>query len=365
MLVNKNILLISPEPWDHIFVSKHHYAVHLAKRGNVVFFLNPPAKTNRIIETDYKNVYEVDYRGFPPGLRFFPSIIQKKIMLSVYRQIENLCAVKFDIVWSFDNSVFFNFDSLPPSVLKISHIVDISQDFQTRRAASTADLCLCASEVIKARLSSFSSKVYKINHGYNMPVFDGPVDGVDASRRTRAVYAGNLAIPYIDWNLLLEVIKANTEVDFVFIGPGSQEPHKDPIMNEAKRTVLKSSNAIFVGRLGTDQLLEYYRITDVFLVAYQEKYQRTQVTNTHKMMEYLGSGKVIVATSTLEYIDLIEDGMIAMSNCNAEFVGLFREVIDNLSGWNSLEKQSLRRAFALENCYPKQIQRIEKYLNNV
>ena len=39
-LKNKTILIISPERWGTNFVSKHHYALELAKNNNV-YFLNP------------------------------------------------------------------------------------------------------------------------------------------------------------------------------------------------------------------------------------------------------------------------------------------------------------------------------------
>ena len=108
-LTNKNILLISPEPWDHIFVSKHHYAVHLAKRGNKVFFLNPPVSKSGVACTAFAEVFEVNYSGFPIGVRFYPLFMQKVIMARVYQTIEKLCSAVFDVVWSFDNSVFFDF----------------------------------------------------------------------------------------------------------------------------------------------------------------------------------------------------------------------------------------------------------------
>ena len=41
-LKDKVILIISPQPWYQLFVSKHHYAIELAKYGNTVYFLNPP-----------------------------------------------------------------------------------------------------------------------------------------------------------------------------------------------------------------------------------------------------------------------------------------------------------------------------------
>ena len=43
-LRNKTILIISPQAWGKMFLSKHHYAIELAKRGNAVYFLNPPGE---------------------------------------------------------------------------------------------------------------------------------------------------------------------------------------------------------------------------------------------------------------------------------------------------------------------------------
>jgi len=110
-LTDKNILIVSPEPWDHIFVSKHHYATHLAKRGNQVYFLNPPTGVFKLQQTDYQCVETIDYKGFLPGLKYFPSFIIRWLTRRVFDQLEQLSGVEFDIIWSFDNSVFYQFDA--------------------------------------------------------------------------------------------------------------------------------------------------------------------------------------------------------------------------------------------------------------
>ena len=108
----KNILLISPEAWSHLFVSKHHYAIELSKRNNV-FFLNPPTETFSLEGTDYKNLWKIDYKPFMKGLRFFPAFLQRYFMRRKFDKLEKLASIKFDCVWSFDNSVFFDFTFLP------------------------------------------------------------------------------------------------------------------------------------------------------------------------------------------------------------------------------------------------------------
>ncbi|HEY8511367.1 MAG TPA: hypothetical protein VIL31_05380, partial [Cyclobacteriaceae bacterium] len=101
---DKNILLISPEPWNHIKVSKHHYAICLGKRGNKVFFLNPPGKKQAVLPTPYSNVQSIHYEGFPKGLRFYPRFLQRHFIAKKFREVEAMCGGRIDIVWSFDNS---------------------------------------------------------------------------------------------------------------------------------------------------------------------------------------------------------------------------------------------------------------------
>lgn len=361
MLTNKNILLISPEPWDHIFVSKHHYAAHLANRGNRVFFLNPPTKTNKLMVTEVANVFQLNYSGFPRGMRFYPGVIRKKIILSVYRRLERMCNTTFDIIWSFDNSVFFDFSVFPSSKLTISHIVDYNQDFQTKMAATTADFCFCTTELIKQRLGRYNDHVYKIGHGYSAPLSDRPIGVKGGARRTRAIYAGNLSIPYIDWALFAEVVENNPDVDFVFIGPGADQPAANVRSRSDKKRVFRSANVFAMGRVASDALPHHYGTADILLVAYEEKYHRDQAANTHKMMEYLGSGKVIVATQTAEHVNRFP--LIVMAGRNSEWPGLLKKVTGDLAFYNSPDLQRQRRVLAMQNSYDEQIIRIEKIIS--
>lgn len=353
----KNILIVSPEPWNHIFVSKHHYAIHLASRDNQVFFLNPPTDNASITRTKYANLYSVNYTGFPRGIRFYPSFVRRFLFDRNYQRLKSLCNVEFDMVWSFDNSVFFDFTALSSAVFKICHIVDLNQDFQTEKAASTADCCFCTTDFIRERLSKYSSRVYKINHGFNAtfqePATTAPVLG----GRVKVMYAGNLSMPYIDWNLLDAVTAENPNVDFYFIGPeGAHYP-------QAKKQVLARPNAHLLGRIDAARLQAYYAQADILLIAYKEEYHKDQA-NPHKMMEYLGAGKMIVSTYSHEYAGIARD-LFYMPRRNKDFAGRFQQSLDELDYWNSAEKQALRRSFAMENTYEMQIRRIEDLIANL
>lgn len=354
-LEGKNILLVSPEPWGHLFVSKHHYAICLSRKGNRVFFLNPPSSISGITGTEHENLWSVNYRGFPKGLRYYPSFFHKIFFLKVYRELERTCDVTFDVVWSFDSSVFFDFSLLPTSTLRVLHIVDFNQNFQIAKAAKTADICFCTSEYIKKRLLLYNRNIFKINHGYafanqmNMEVM-----GVDNSSNLKAGYAGNLDLQYIDWDLFEKVILENQGIDFYFAGSLENLERKDFFD--------KQPNVKYLDVLEANALTAFYERMDILLLSYKADQYKKQLANPHKMMGYLGSGKMIVTTYTKEYEKLVTQGLLLMSQNNKDFSDLLQQASLNIQTWNSDEKIGARKEFAFSNTYEKQIKKIESLL---
>jgi len=351
-LKKKNILLISPEPWDHIFVSKHHYATHLAKKGNNIYFLNPPSDQKKVMTTKYKNVYSVNYKGFPKGLRFYPSLIQQYFIQKMFNRVQKWCNVEFDIVWSFDNSVFFDFSALPKRVLKISHIVDLNQNFKLAQAADTADFCFGVIPLIVSRLKANNEHSFLINHGVQPFNKTGDKQTVPGNNKLKAMYIGNLKMKFIDWSLLHILVKQNKNVDFIFLGENTTD-YSDFFIKE---------NVYYLGKVKAEEIPAFLKSSDILLLTYSEDYY-TNYATPHKMMEYLASGKMVVATKTMEYNTLAEKELIIMSEQNSDFPDLFREVITEIEEWNIPEKQNMRKAFALDNTYDRQITRIENIIN--
>ena len=80
-------------------------------------------------------------------------------------------------------------------------------------------------------------------------------------------------------------------------------------------------------------------------------------------MEYLASGRTIVATYTAEYARHAH--LLAMSEpySNAGYLPLFASVRQDLAGWNSPERQAARQAFAADHTYEWQLQRIDAHLS--
>ncbi|NJO25249.1 MAG: hypothetical protein HC867_04930 [Bacteroidia bacterium] len=125
-LENKRILILSPQAWGTMFLSKHHYAVELAKKGNTVYFLNPPDEGHQQIKSvhieeikGYDTLYLVTHRLFFPYnikfrfISFFHFLMKwqvKKILKAIGKPV--------DIIWSFDLGNIYPFSLFPKETKK-------------------------------------------------------------------------------------------------------------------------------------------------------------------------------------------------------------------------------------------------------
>ncbi len=344
-LTNKNILIVSPESWSHLFVSKHHYARHLALRGNRVWFMNPPGKIEKSSLTDIPSLTVLDYKGFPMGLRFYPGCLKRWFTLRTFKRLQKQAGTRFDVIWSFDNSVFFQLDSLPSHVLKISHIVDLNQNFETAIAAKSSNLCLGVIPEIVERLSRYNDNSYLITHGVEINLTSEAFN-LPGNARTKALYFGNLNMPHLNWDLISRAAEIHNEVDFIFIG---------------RQTNLHShgvTNCHYLPSVPYSDLMKYMNASDILLLFYTAEYDR-KFASPHKLLEYLSSGKPVVASFTKEY-----EGkeLLYMSKKDNEWLSTFDYVINHLEECTSEELIAKRKTYALEHTYDKQIDRIEKIL---
>jgi glycosyltransferase involved in cell wall biosynthesis len=159
----------------------------------------------------------------------------------------------------------------------------------------------------------------------------------------------------MDWDLVQTLVLENSYVDFCFAGSKSDS-------NMKMLTLSHFDNFHYLGRLSGNELPSYLKAADIMLLAYRADEFTDQLANPHKAMEYLASGKVLVATYTDELRVLRDEQLICMSDKNVEFPSLFSTALKNLFNWNSTEKAEKRRQYALENKYEKQIERIELIL---
>jgi hypothetical protein len=165
---------------------------------------------------------------------------------------------------------------------------------------------------------------------------------------------GNLAIPYLDWDALIAVVQSHPHVQFNLIG--GFEPQSEPY-----QCLRQAPNVAWWGQVDSAAIPAILEQMDILLLCYTQIYQE-QVSNPHKLMEYLASGRTVVATYTEEYKQHRDLLAMCEPGTNACYAGLFARVIGQLSVYNSPERMAARRAFAADHTYPRQLERIQSLL---
>lgn len=355
------ILLISPEAWDAHQVSKHHYARTLASQANRVLFLEPPEPGLRLLTLEpipeHPGVERVRAPRVAPGLQRMPGPLRRWLERRWLNRLERLAGCPIEVIWLFENSRFYDL-RFAGSRLKIYHQVDLNQAFHPELAASTADVCFCTTELIRQRLLPHNPRCHTLQHGVAIPKAPASLSPNDQHRfpagQIQAMYVGNLEMAYLDLDLLAKVIEQHPEVCFHLVGGYSR--------NGALFQQLDSAaNVVWWGQVESSRIPSLLAHADLLMVCYKAQHHADQA-NPHKLMEYMASGRTVVATYTAEYAG--HQHLLAMSEAgtNAGFTELFASVLANLNDWNTPERISARRSFAADHTYPCQLMLIKAHI---
>lgn len=370
---NKNILIISPQKWGKMHISKHHYAIELAK-NNTVYFLNPPLrqflpKIQILNIESINNLYIINYSlFFPYNLRFhFRNLFDKLLKLN-FKFIKNKINSKIDVVWCFDTNLISDFNIFVNS-LKIYHPVDNISGKHQQELLQTADYVFSLSDIITKDLQAYYKKnIYFINHGLSDYFINTEIKINKKRNNKTAYFVGNVLLTSLDREITKRIIFENQDINFVFVG-AYKTSNISGISTEdifSFVSFLKNQkNVNLKGALHPSKISEEIQNADVLLVLIDPKKDINKGSNSHKILEYLSTGKVIVANHISTYAN--KKGLIEMVDemHNENLPALFKKVIQNLNHYNSPELQKKRIEFALDNTYKKQIERIEKHINNL
>jgi hypothetical protein len=353
--LDSQILIISPEPWEGHFVSKHHYAITLAKEGYDVYFLNPPdnsLKNINVQKTKYENLWEVSAPQVAKGLRFYPKFLRNYLERKWLEDLESRIGKSFTTIWLFESSRFYSM-GFAGKRTKIYHQVDTSQNFHAKEASTSADICFCVTDYIQRDLMVYNDNVFKISHGLSFLTSKSSLSMEHLKRFPRdsihAVYIGNLDMVYINEDILYEIVLHHPKITFHFIGNYSQNGALYQRCKEMK-------NIMWWGSIDSALIPTILTKIDITLLIYRAEEYKEQLANSHKIMEYLASGKVTVATYTDEYKDKRE--LLEMVDDSSDYLKRFAQVANNLVFYNAEEKQKMRKEFARSHSYEKQLAKI-------
>lgn len=375
-LNGKTILIVSPQAWGTMFLSKHHYAVELARAGNRVFFLNPPVDSlsDQVVITpskEYEGLFIIQHKlFFPYNLKFHAIPVFHFLMRWQIRKILNAISVPLDIVWSFDIGNLYPLNFFPTKALKIFHPVDEPLNkvaFDSGRGAQV--IFSVTKEILQKYHDVPASKVF-INHGVNELFLDPQsFQRQSEGQKIKVGLSGNLLRIDIDRPVLLKIIHDNPLVDFhcwgsyrkaeANIAGGTEDPDTFSFIEELK----KLDNVILHGAVNYTLLASSFPEMDAFLICYDVQKDQSKGTNYHKIMEYLASGKVIISNNVTTYQgkpELIQ--MVEERDHNQSLPGLFQIIIRDLNVFNSMELRKIRIEYAANNTYSMQIRQIDQKL---
>lgn len=376
-LTGKTILIISPQNWGKMFLSKHHYAIELAKRGNNVYFLNPPHQAEirfkncvRIKESGYKGLSLIEHHlYFPYWLKFKARsvfhFLMKWHLIKILKQINR----PLDVVWSFDIGNLIPFYLFQSKTYKIYHPVDEPESMESIRAAQGSNVIISVTNEILDKYVSYKINRYLINHGLSQDFIDVQKNELFSCNDAIQIgLTGNFLRPDIDRETLNLIISENPNVNFNLWGVCKRGSNigdgEDKKSEEFIDSLEKFENVKFHGQFEARLLSKQIQNMDAFLICYDINLDHSKGTNYHKIMEFLSTGKVIISNNVTAYAnkpELVQ--MVASRTDNEDLPQLFKHVLNDIAFHNSATKRLYRRSYALENSYERQIEKIEKFIN--
>jgi glycosyltransferase involved in cell wall biosynthesis len=364
---DKTILIVSPESWGVNMLSKHHYALTLSQK-NDVYFLEPSKRNVRGIRI-YKpdnapGVNIIEYETIVKGLSRLPVYITDWMAKVDLARILAKIGKPIDIVWNFDMYRYPNADYFG-ATHAILHPVDFVDTPIQLRAARSYDVIFSVSEDILALFKDIDTPRYFINHGLSeLFLRDYPQTMTKVAASFRCGYVGNLLSKGTHGDNVLAIVAQNPDVEFHFIGPFSSSNLGNYPAQDWIASLQMHPNVIMHGSKSPSDVAAMIQAYDIFLIAYHPERLTSVGFNNHKVLEYLSTGKPVVSSYIKAY-DGLGSELIAMVKSSEDLPKKFKEVIEDISSQSSESRQTLRKAFARDNTYTKQVARIEAIVSKL
>jgi len=365
-LSGRRILVLSPDRWGAMHLSKHHYALALAERGNEVLFLQPaePTPTAPRVERVEGGVRVVTWSGSSSlRLRYHARFVHDALYRRSVGNVLSAIGGPPDVVWCFETNVFSDLRVFRAPV-RIYHPVDAVFGPQQRTLARSAQLVLSVAPEILNAIPLGGARGHILNHGLSEEFARFARDRDPEPRRAgpvRVGFIGSLFKEKLAHTAMRRIIEEHPDVEFHIWSPLALSASNVAGLESAPRTQ-------FVRHLGTLANVRLHGLQrpadvaravqslDLFLFC-----DRGNAWNSHKLLEYLSTGKPVVSMPVSRYRGsaLIE---MTASDDDDEFRALFARSLENLDSLSAPAAQRARMTFALEQTYARQIDRISALL---
>lgn len=338
------VLLISPQHWGTMRVTKHHYAIELAKLGNEVYFLEPTeaswkwnSSAFELSPSDAKGVILVGQKiNVPYNLKFHTKGLFDWFIKRHIHQLEKKLG-PFGLVWSFDLTNSLPLKYFSKTSKKIFFAADWPQVPDAVKAAKGTNLLVSVAQEILDQYPTVSgTKKLLIDHGVAECFIEaGKQPFIKTDDIIRIGMSGNFLRPDIDRPVLLEIIK--THSDLLFECFGAYEFKNSNLGGSADADTIvfiealqNAPNVILHGMVRPEVLAKELRRMDAFLICYDVEKDQSKGTNYHKVMEYLVYGRPIVSNFISAYTHLPDRILMPSTIDNSKLRELFESTIKKL-----------------------------------
>jgi len=184
-----------------------------------------------------------------------------------------------------------------------------------------------------------------------------------------AGYTGNLRMQAMDRSMMKRVIESNPDVKFIFWGSykkndlnlgGIQDTESDEFIDFLE----KSSNVDLRGVVNSEQLYAQMKEADLFWLCWNTGMTHLwDGSNSHKILEYLSTGKPVVSHFVSSYAgtDLL---FMLNHKTNTGFEELFTKVKGLIKEGEPKENIENRLKFAVQNSYVNNVHKIAELINH-
>ena len=280
-----------------------------------------------------------------------------------------------DVVWDFDCNLLYRDLAWFRAPLKIYQPVDqvSGENPTTKNADAIFSISAVILDIFRTNTAN-SVPLHLLHHGLGV-VF------ADVARRKAATeilyqpatplrfcYVGNLLLKFIDADAIEAVVTAMPTVEFHFIGPHSGANNNVAAFTDGNDRMqafvafLKAQpNVVLHGAKKQTEMIDIMEQQDGFFLCYDNTRDPNKGSNSHKLMEYLSFGKVVVSTFVSSYrgsdvLTMLPEATSTNPDNRQAYLALFEDVVTNITTYNHPDTQKARIAFALHNTYAGQVE---------
>jgi glycosyltransferase involved in cell wall biosynthesis len=315
IIENKQVVIVSNEPWGDVWFSKHNYAYELSRKNEVVF-INPCGKWSIknlfhfhiTMNTVSPNLKVLSYTNFFPALNsFFFNLNDRLVSVKINKYLKKQNFQSF-LLWTFDP-----YRLCDPAILgagkSVFHCVDKYDftHFGEKTIYEKVDYIFLVSNEFRNDYLPYHKPLFLCPHGISSDEFDAN-SGPKTEAAGAVLYIGNID-QRLDYSLLERALIRFPEHRFVFIGK-ERFVSGNAIANRIFRDK-KYPNLVCLGVIPFKKLKNY--ISDsLCCIALMDKDHKGNLISHHKIFQYLAQGKPVFCNRFSEYADASK--LLYMSN---------------------------------------------------